>query len=169
MSQPRVLVIVPAHDEAESLPTTLAELAQVVPWAAVVVVDDASEDDTATIARAAGVPVVRHATNLGVLGALLTGFRWGRERGYDIAVQFDADGQHDPRFLESVVAPVRDGTCDITIGSRYVVESGIVRPAPDGSACVCSPLSSAGPSGSGSRTPPRVSGRMVARSSILPA
>ena len=119
----RVLVIVPAHDEEESLPATLAELAAEAPGLDVLVVDDGSRDGTSAAARAAGVPVVRHPINLGVGGALQTGFRWAVSRGYDVGVQLDADGQHDPRTLAALLAPVLEGRADVSIGSRYVARS----------------------------------------------
>ena len=129
MSAPRVLVIVPAHDEAESLPRTLAEVRAKAPGFDVLVLDDGSHDATSEAARAAGVAVVRHPVNLGVGGALQTGFRYAVSRGYDIGVQLDADGQHDPAFLTEVVAPVAEGRCDVSIGSRYVTRSGYRAPA----------------------------------------
>ena len=128
MSTPRVLVIVPAHNEEESLPVTLGELRRKAPGVAVLVVDDGSHDGTARVAREHGVPVVSHAVNLGVGGALQTGFRWGLRHGYDIGVQLDADGQHDPGHLEALVAPVAHGACDVSIGSRYVARSGYRAP-----------------------------------------
>jgi len=120
MSASRVLVIVPALDEEESLPRTLDEVRSAAPTMDVLVVDDGSRDGTAEAARRRGVPVLQHAINLGVGAALQSGFRWAMERRYEIGVQLDADGQHDPRDLEALVAPVREGRCDVAIGSRYV-------------------------------------------------
>lgn len=124
MTRGEVLVVVPAHDEEESLARTLAEIRRAAPWCDVLVVDDGSRDRTGDVARRAGVPVLRHAVNLGVGGALATGFHFALARGYRIAVQLDADGQHDPADLERLVAPVRGGVCDVAIGSRYVGPSG---------------------------------------------
>jgi len=128
MTGPRVLVIIPAHNEEDSLPRTLAELRAAAPGMAVLVVDDGSSDGTFQVARAAGVPVVRHAVNLGVGGALQTGFRWAIEHGFDIGVQLDADGQHDPAYLDVLLEPVLAGRCDVAIGSRYVARSSYRAP-----------------------------------------
>jgi glycosyltransferase involved in cell wall biosynthesis len=128
MTAPRVLVIVPAKDEQESLGATLDELRAAAPGFDVLVVDDGSTDGTARVARERGLPVVRHAVNLGVGGALQTGFRWALAHGYDIAVQLDADGQHDPAALADVVAPVARGECDVSIGSRYVARTSYHAP-----------------------------------------
>ena len=116
----KVLVVVPAWNEAESLPKTLAEIAARAPWADVVVVDDGSTDSTQAVARAAGVPVLALPVNLGVGAALQTGFLLALERGYDVAVQLDADGQHDPADLAALVAPLAEGRAHLSIGARYV-------------------------------------------------
>jgi glycosyltransferase involved in cell wall biosynthesis len=124
----RTLVIVPALNERESLPVTLDELRAAAPGLDVLVVDDGSCDGTADVARARGIPVARHPFNLGVGAALQTGFRVAFERGYDVAVQLDADGQHDPRQIADLVQPVAEGRCDVSIGSRYVASSGYRAP-----------------------------------------
>ena len=123
-----VLVIVPALDEEASLPRTIEEVRRVAPGVDLLVVDDGSRDGTSDAARRVGVPVVRHAVNLGVGAALQTGFRYAVERGYSIGVQLDADGQHDPRFLEPLLQPVREGRSDVVIGSRYVARTGYRAP-----------------------------------------
>jgi len=128
MSGLRVLVIIPAHNEQESLPRTLSEVRAAAPEAGVLVVDDGSRDATASVARRHGVPVLRHPVNLGVGGALQTGFRWALEHGYEVGVQLDADGQHDPAYLAALLEPMRAGRCDVSIGSRYVRRSGYRAP-----------------------------------------
>jgi glycosyltransferase involved in cell wall biosynthesis len=128
MSSPRVLVVIPAMNEEASLPATLDEVRRTAPWADLVVVDDGSSDGTANAARAHGVPVLRHVVNLGVGAALQTGFRYALARGYDITVQLDADGQHDPARLRAVVDPVAAGACDVSIGSRYVARTSYHAP-----------------------------------------
>jgi len=124
----RALVVIPALDEEESLPRILAEVRDAAPGYDLLVIDDGSRDRTAEVARAHGVAVVSHPFNLGVGAALQTGFRWAVAHGYEIGIQLDADGQHDPRFLDALCAPVRAGTCDVAIGSRYVESSGYHTP-----------------------------------------
>lgn len=120
----RPLVVVPAHNEEESLPGTLAELAREAPGLDVIVVDDGSRDRTRHVAREAGAKVIVLPVNLGVGGALQTGIRYAIERGYEAVVQFDADGQHDPKDLPRVLAPVLEGKVDLSIGSRFVGHDG---------------------------------------------
>jgi hypothetical protein len=128
MAGTRTLIIVPALNEEVSLPVILDELRHVAPDFDVLVVDDGSRDATSRVAARYSVPVVRHAINLGVGAALQTGFAWALERGYDIGVQLDADGQHDPRDLAALIEPVAGGRTDVSIGSRYVTTSGYRAP-----------------------------------------
>jgi glycosyltransferase involved in cell wall biosynthesis len=111
-------VIIPAFNEAEALPGTLAELRAVRPDLHIVVVDDGSADDTAGVARRAGVEVLSLPYNLGIGGALRLGFRYAVERGFAQALQFDADGQHDPAEIATILAPLEAGA-DLVIGSRF--------------------------------------------------
>jgi len=85
----------------------------------VVVVDDGSGDATAEAAAAAGATVVRLPFNLGIGGAVQTGFRWALERDYDLAVRLDGDGQHDPSELPKLLAPLERGAADVVTGSRF--------------------------------------------------
>lgn len=114
----KILVIVPAYNEEESLPSLLQEIQQMN--YDVVVINDSSQDDTAKVALEMGVPVLSLAANLGIGGAVQTGFKYALNNGYDIVVQVDGDGQHDPSWIETVVAPVCNGEMDCVIGSRYV-------------------------------------------------
>ncbi len=113
-----VLVIIPAFNEHETLPSTLAELKHTVPDYDVVVIDDGSTDNTADLAEAHGAICVRLPFNLGIGGALRTGFRFAVERGYGRAIQFDADGQHDASQIAAILAPLDEGA-DMVIGSRF--------------------------------------------------
>lgn len=114
----RSIAIIPAYNEAVALPATIAGLRSLHPDLDVVVVDDGSTDATAETAAAAGVTVLRLPFNLGVGGALRAGFRWAVDQGYDRAVQFDADGQHDPASVAALLDAV-DAGADLAIGSRF--------------------------------------------------
>lgn len=114
----RVLVIVPAYDEEEALPTVLKELAHHAPDCDVLVVDDGSRDRTSEVAVAGGVRVATLPFNLGVGGALRVGFLYAVRNGYDRAVQFDGDGQHDAASIEPLLSGL-DAGADLVIGSRF--------------------------------------------------
>ncbi len=120
----RVAAIVPAYNEARNLPRLAEALRARAPGCDVVVVDDGSADDTARVAAAMGWAVLRLPMNLGIGGAVQAGYLWAWERGHDVAVQIDGDGQHDPAFLEAVLAPIREGSADLVIGSRFLSDGG---------------------------------------------
>lgn len=108
----------PAYNEQEALPDTLAGLRRSSLPLDVVVIDDGSVDDTAAIATANGAVCLQLPFNLGIGGALRTGFRYAVENGYRRGIQFDADGQHDPTQIEALLAPLEDGA-DMVVGSRF--------------------------------------------------
>lgn len=116
-SQPRLLVVVPALNEREALPAVIAEIKSAVRTADVLVIDDGSTDDTAARARQAGALVAQLPFNLGVGGAMRTGFRYAFDAGYDVAAQIDADGQHNPFELENLMKALDDA--DVVIGARF--------------------------------------------------
>jgi glycosyltransferase involved in cell wall biosynthesis len=111
-------VIIPAWNEEDALPGTLGELASVRPDLDVLVVSDGSTDRTAAIARAAGATVAELPFNLGIGGALQTGFRFAVRHGYRRAVQFDADGQHDPNEIATLFRALDEGA-DMVVGTRF--------------------------------------------------
>jgi glycosyltransferase involved in cell wall biosynthesis len=116
---PKRLAIVPAFHEEASVGAVVDEIRGADPGFDVLVVDDGSRDRTAAVARAHGAHVVRLPFNLGIGGAVQTGYRYAREYGYELAVQVDGDGQHDPAELAALIAPVVAGEADLTVGSRF--------------------------------------------------
>jgi len=112
------LVIIPAYNEARALPAVLASLRAAAPALDVIVVDDGSRDGTARVAAEHGVRVARLPFNMGIGGALRTGFRYAVRHGYQRAVQLDADGQHDPAQIAGLLRALDDGA-DLVIGSRF--------------------------------------------------
>ena len=119
MAEHRRIAIVPARNEAGAIGGVLDELRAFDPGLDVVVVDDASTDRTAAIAAERGAAVVRLPFNLGIGGAVQTGFKYALEHGYDVAVRLDGDGQHIPAELPKLLAPVESGEADIVVGSRF--------------------------------------------------
>ena len=120
----RRVAIVPAHNEQGTVGRVVREIRAVDPELEVVVVDDGSVDRTAAEAAEAGARVIRLPFNLGIGGAVQTGFRYAFEHGYELAVRLDGDAQHDPGQLARLVAPVLAGEADIVVGSRFVAPSG---------------------------------------------
>lgn len=125
----KLAVILPAHDEEAAVGRTMEEIRSALPDADIIVIDDASTDATARIAEAAGARVIRLLCNLGIAGARETGYRYARLMGYDLVVQMDADGQHDPAYAAAVLEPVRDGALDMCIGSRFLRPDEFREPA----------------------------------------
>jgi glycosyltransferase involved in cell wall biosynthesis len=111
------LIVVPAWNEEDCVADTLHEIRTAMPSADVVVVDDGSTDRTAERARSAGAAVIQLPFNLGVGGAMRAGFRYGVRHGYEAVVQVDADGQHDPREIPSLLSALADA--DVVIGARF--------------------------------------------------
>lgn len=116
----RVLIIVPAWNEAASIAEVVGEIRGELPGVDVLVVDDGSADDTSQIAREAGAIVARLPFNLGVGGAMRLGYRYAKSAGYDVAVQIDADGQHDPRYVPKLIDGLQDAS--LVIGARFAAE-----------------------------------------------
>jgi dolichol-phosphate mannosyltransferase len=129
MSQ-RVLVIVPTYDERENLPVTLGRIRAAVPSADVLVADDASPDGTGDIAdewaaRDGHVHVLHRPGKAGLGAAYIDGFRWGLGHGYEVLVEMDADGSHQPEQLPSLLERIADGA-DLVLGSRWVAGGSVV-------------------------------------------
>jgi len=119
------LAIVPAYNEADCIAAVVAELHAHAPHFDVLVVDDGSTDDTARVARVAGATVIRHPFNLGIGGAVQSGYAYAAEHGYEIAVQVDGDGQHDARHLEELLAHLdAHPELDMVTGSRFLAADG---------------------------------------------
>ncbi|MFL5912545.1 MAG: glycosyltransferase family 2 protein [Gaiellaceae bacterium] len=119
LAELRRIAIVPALNEERALPAVIAELRAFDPGLDLVVVDDGSADRTADVARSMGARVLRLPFNLGIGGAVQTGFRYAFENDYDLAVRVDGDGQHDAAQLGRLIAPVLAGEADIVVGSRF--------------------------------------------------
>ncbi len=115
----RVLALIPAWNEARTLGSIVEAVRQTLP---VLVVDDGSTDATADVARRAGATVISHPVNRRKGAALVTGFAWALEQGFDAVATLDADGQHDPADLPGLLSAFRSGAGDLIIGERTFAE-----------------------------------------------
>lgn len=120
----RRVAIVPAYNEEGAIVAVLDELRAFDPGMDVVVVSDGSTDRTSSLAERHGAHVLRLPFNLGIGAAVQTGFRFAFERGFQVAVRVDGDGQHDPAQLGAVLEPVLAGDADIAVGSRFAGAEG---------------------------------------------
>ncbi|GAB4473984.1 MAG: glycosyltransferase family 2 protein [Anaerolineae bacterium] len=124
----RLLVIIPAYNEEESLGQVLDRVHAAMPQADIIVVNDGSHDSTERVGLAHGAVVASLPYNLGIGSAMQTGFLYARENGYDVAFQVDGDGQHDPDELVDLLEVLRSGAADVVIGSRYIEDRGYITP-----------------------------------------
>jgi glycosyltransferase involved in cell wall biosynthesis len=125
---PRRLAVIPARNEEEAVARVVAELRAFDAELDVVVIDDGSEDATAERAAAAGAAVVRLPFNLGIGGAVQTGFKYALDHGYETVIRLDGDGQHDPEQIPNLLAPLERGDADVVVGSRFANGDGEYRP-----------------------------------------
>lgn len=117
----KLLVIIPAYNEEESILATVNDLRSCCPEYDYLVVNDGSRDETAAVCRENQLHLLDLPANLGLSGAVQAGMKYAWRNGYDAAVQFDADGQHRPEYLPAMLQALRQGN-DIVIGSRFVTE-----------------------------------------------
>lgn len=118
------IVIIPAYNERESIADTVNDIVKKAPEFDYVVVNDCSEDDTLAVCRKNRFHVLDLPINLGIGGAVQTGYLYAYHNGYDIAVQMDGDGQHDASYLEKMVREMEENDLDMVIGSRFIENAG---------------------------------------------
>lgn len=118
----KLLIIIPAYNEAGSIENVVEELRSVAPQMDYLVINDGSRDETARICRGKGYNLLDLPVNLGLAGAFQAGMRYAYEAGYDAVIQIDGDGQHDPRYIEPMLREMESGACDLVIGSRFVTK-----------------------------------------------
>lgn len=117
----KTLVIVPAYNEEESIEKAIGSLISKAPECDYIIVNDGSSDNTEAVCRKNGYNYVNHPVNLGLAGAVQTGMLYAYEHGYDAAIQFDGDGQHNAEFIASMAKKIEEGN-SIVIGSRFVTK-----------------------------------------------
>ncbi len=118
------LVIIPAYNESASIVNTVNDIKENAKDFDYVVINDRSKDNTLKICRDAGLNVIDLPLNLGIGGAVQTGYLYAFQNGYDIAVQFDGDGQHDAKYLDVMAEKLVKEQADMVIGSRFIEKEG---------------------------------------------
>ena len=124
MTKSNVLLIIPAYNEQENILNTYNKISEYNSKSAypvdLIVINDGSKDKTEEILRENHIPHIHLVRNLGIGGAVQTGYKYAFEHGYDVAVQFDGDGQHDINCVADIVSPIEKGEADFVIGSRFI-------------------------------------------------
>lgn len=120
----KVLVIIPAYNEAESIVRVVKQMMEQAPEYDYLVVNDGSTDDTLALCKREGFQYIDLPINMGIGGAVQAGYIYARKNRYDIAVQVDGDGQHDITYLERMIAPILAREADVVIGSRFLEKEG---------------------------------------------
>lgn len=120
----KILVIIPAYNEEESILTTVQALNSVHPEVDAVVVNDASKDNTKNILSENHIHYLDLPVNLGIGGGVQAGYMYAYRNGYDIAIQMDGAGQHPASELDKIIAPIKAEKADIVVGSRFVNKEG---------------------------------------------
>jgi len=116
----KVIAIIPAYNEQETIEKVVCGIKKYLPDIDVLVINDGSSDLTEERAKKCGASVISLPYNLGIGGAVQTGYKFAKDFGYDIVVRLDADGQHDPADANKLIEPIKQGKADVVIGSRYV-------------------------------------------------
>ena len=117
---PELLLILPAYNEKLNIGSVIDKLHVNCRDADILVVDDGSKDDTFEVCKKLGVSVARHDVNLGLASAVRTGMKYALSKGYQYAMQFDSDGQHDETKVSAMLKEAKEGNFDIVIGSRFL-------------------------------------------------
>ena len=120
----KILVIIPCYNESQNIAQVVRRLQSACPQADYIVVNDCSTDPSVQVLQAEGCRYLDLPINLGIGGGVQCGYRYAARHGYDVTVQMDGDGQHDPAYLMDVVAPVAEGRLDMCIGSRFITREG---------------------------------------------
>ncbi len=118
------LIIIPAYNESGNIEKTIADIEKNAPDFDYVIINDCSTDNTLEICKKNHFSYLNLPVNLGIGGAVQTGYRYAYYNGYDTATQFDGDGQHDAAYLSSMLEKLQADECDMVIGSRFIEKEG---------------------------------------------
>ncbi|VGQ21362.1 glycosyltransferase family 2 protein [Streptococcus pyogenes] len=118
------LIIIPAYNESSNIVNTIRTIESDAPDFDYIIIDDCSTDNTLAICQKQGFNVISLPINLGIGGAVQTGYRYAQRCGYDVAVQVDGDGQHNPCYLVKMVEVLVQSSVNMVIGSRFITKEG---------------------------------------------
>lgn len=118
------LIIIPAYNEEKSIVNTVNHIMEVHPEMDYLIVNDGSTDNTEKICKENGFQFITLPINQGIGGAVQSGYRYALQNDYDIAIQMDGDGQHDPKYLDQMIAPIVENKANAVIGSRFITKEG---------------------------------------------
>jgi len=119
----KILAIIPAFNEEQGIKHVVKSFEN-IDFVDILVINDCSKDKTSDVCRKFGLNVIDLPTNLGIGGAVQTGYKYALLKDYDIAIQVDGDGQHDPSYIMELIKPIVEGQADLVIGSRYLEHKG---------------------------------------------
>lgn len=120
----KVLVIIPAYNEQENIIRVIQDIQNNSTNVDYIVINDCSKDNTKKVLLQNGINFVDLPINLGIGGGVQAGYRYALENDYDIAIQFDGDGQHDAKYINNLIAPIENGQANVVIGSRFLEKEG---------------------------------------------
>lgn len=120
----KILIIIPAYNEAENIEKVIENLQKNVPQMDYLIINDCSKDNTVMLCKKNSYNFISLPINLGIGGGVQTGYKYALDYDYDIAIQHDGDGQHNPAYIETLIEPILSGQADITIGSRFIEKEG---------------------------------------------
>lgn len=120
----KVLVIIPCYNERESILNVIGNIKKSNKDVDYIVVNDCSTDNTRDILVKNHINFIDLPVNLGIGGAVQAGYKYAKDYNYDIAIQIDGDGQHDPKYISKIVEPLKNDECDVVIGSRFIEKEG---------------------------------------------
>lgn len=132
----KTLIIIPAYNEEENIVRVVEHLKDNYPQYDYVVVNDGSRDSTASLCREHNYNLVDLPINLGLAGAFQTGMKYAYYNGYDYAIQYDGDGQHNPEYIDGMIHKMREESLDVVIGSRFVTDKKPISPRMIGSTLI---------------------------------
>lgn len=120
----KILVIIPAYNEEKNIVRTVTNLKEQCPDVDYIVINDCSKDSTEKVLKDNNYNYISLPVNLGIGGGIQTGYKYAVENDYDIAIQFDGDGQHDAGYINKLIKPIIEGKADMAIGSRFIENEG---------------------------------------------